>query len=166
MTRITTASICRGSVFALILFLGSGCTLSRPRVYAPQKKTFIVLPNVAVVPAGTTVTLGIGGAGTDPHLKGELVEVRMDGFLILTETTSALVLVPYDRMTRMRFGTDVGINRSVNGSRIRGIPPLKEDFVRLAALARYTRYPFGLDDAQLQRLLEALGQSELVVIGS
>ena len=38
--------------------------------------------------------------------------------------------------------------------------------MRQTALARFSRYPFGLRDAQLQRLLEALGQSELVVMGS
>ena len=165
MTDTHVASILRGSVISLILLLCAGCSTSN-RVYTPRKDGFFGPARVSVVPTGTTVTLRVRGAGIDPSLRGELIEVRVDGFLILTETTSLLTLVPYDRMTRMRFGNDVGISRSINGNRSRGIPPMQQDSVRQTALARFSRYPFGLKDAQLQRLLEALGQAELVVMGS
>ena len=163
MTRIHATSILCGFFAALILLVGTGCMTPRPRVDTPRKKGILVPPRVTVLPTGTAVSLRIRSGGTSIRLRGELVEVRMDGFLILSEATSLLTLVPYDLMTRMRFGTDVGISRNIN--RRRDIPPLKEDLLRQTALARFSRYPFGLKDTQLQRLLEALGQAELVVIG-
>ena len=163
MTSIHAASIRCGFVVPLILLLGAGCVLPRPQVYTPQKKRVIVPPRVTVLPTGTAVNLTIRREGIDPRLRGELVEVRTDGFVILDENTSLLTLVPYDLMTRMRFGTDVGIRMNIN-RRFR-VPPLKEDSLRQKALARYSRYPFGLKGPQLQRLLEALGQAELAVIG-
>lgn len=163
MTSIHLSSIRCGLIVAFILLLGAGCAVPRSQVYTPRKKGVIAPPRVAAVPNGTSVSLRIRAMGRAYRLRGELVEVRTDGFLILSETSSLMTLVPYDRMTRMRFGTDVGISRNIN--RYRGIPPLKEDPVRQGALARFSRYPFGLKDIQLQHLLETLGQAELVVVG-
>ncbi len=155
------ALILRGAAIALIISLCAGCSRT-DRIYTPRKDRFFLPAGISVVPNGTTVILRVRGVDAAPRLSGELIEVRTDGFLILNRITSQLTLVPYDRMTRMRFGTDVGISRNI--SRRRGIPPLKQDPMRQKALARYSRYPFGLDDTQLQHLLEALGQTELVVI--
>ncbi|MDE2827062.1 MAG: hypothetical protein OXL40_07095 [Bacteroidota bacterium] len=158
-TRVT--SILSGTAIALFLSLLAACV--SPRVHTPTKDGFFRPAQVALVPAGTTVTLRITGMRRRFRLRGELVEVRKDGFLILNRATSRLTLVPYNRMRKLRLGTDVGINDRVSGGR--GFPPLGEDLVRQAALARFSRYPFGLDDAQLQHLLEALGQAELIVVG-
>ncbi len=160
----THAPFLRGIfVLALILLL-SAC--GTPRTYTITKTGFLFPPRVAAVPAGAEVSIRIQKGAGDRILKGELIEVRKDGFLILTVDTSELTLLPYGWMVRMRFRTNVGVNRSVHRPRFYEMPPLQEDQVRQRALARFSRYPFGLDEAQLQRLLEALGQSELVVIGS
>ena len=161
MSETRVASILRGVSIALILSLCAGCTRI-DRIYTPRKDGFFRPARVAVVPNGTSVSLRIRVMGTTHRLRGELVEVRTDGFLILSETSSLMTLVPYDLMTRMRFGTDVGISKNIN--RRRGIPPLREDSMRQRVLARFSRYPFGLGNTQLQRLLEALGQAELVVV--
>ena len=161
MTETRVTSILSGTAIALILSLFTACV--SPRVHTPTKDGFFRPAQVALVPAGTTVTLRVTGMRRRFRLRGELVEVRKDGFLILNQATSRLTLVPYNRMRKMRFGTDVGISRNIN-RRLR-IPPLKDDSVRQRALARFSRYPFGLEDTQLQLLLGALGQAELVVIG-
>ena len=164
MTSIHLASIRSGFIVALVLLLGAGCGVTQSQVYTPRKKGFIAPARTTVLPTGTAVSLRIRSDGSAHRLRGELIEVRTDGFIILSETSSLLTLVPYDLMTRMRFGTDVGISRNIN--RHRGIPPLKEDSLRQTVLARYSRYPFGLGDAQLQLLLDALGQSGLVIFES
>ena len=160
----TNASSLRGIfVLALILLLG-GCVKSR--TYIITKTSFLTRPRIAAVPDGIEALIRIREGAVNRIVRGELIEVRKDGFLILTVDTSELTLLPYGSMVRMRFQTDVGVNRSIHRSRDHEMPPLQEDQVRQRALARFSRYPFGLDEAQLQRLLEALGQSELVVIGS
>ena len=170
MTTTNAPSLRGIFVLALILLLGA-CSTSR--TYTITKLDLFIPLRIAAVPAGTEASIRIQEGAGDRIVKGELIEVRKDGFLILTVDTSELTLLPYGSMVRMRFQTDVGVNRSIRGvnrsihrSRDHEMPPLQEDQVRQRALARFSRYPFGLDEAQLQRLLEALGQSELVVIES
>lgn len=66
-----------------------------------------------------------------------------------------------DRIVEMDFDNAPGVDAGVDGSSgSLGIPPSRQ-----RELDQFSRYPFGLDDGQLQSLLEAHGQSELVVIG-
>ena len=165
----TNTSFLRGIfVLSLILLLGA---CAKPRTYIVTKTGFLIPDRVVAAPTGTKASIRIQEGARERRVEGELIEVRKDGLLILTTDTSELTLLSYSSMVRMRFKPDAGINRSVHGSRFHGnpaykIPPLQEDQVRQRTLARFSRYPFGLDEVRLQRLLNVLGQSELVVIGS
>ena len=168
--KTAKASFSRGIFFfALILLLDTGCTA---RTYTITRTSFLLPPPRAVaVPAGTFASIRVQGTARERLVEGELIEVRQDGLLILTAYPPTLTLLPYDLMLKLRFDTNVGINRNVRGARVFGqrayqMPPLREDQVRQRALARFSRYPFGVDEARLQRLLNVLGQSELVVFGS
>ena len=140
------------SVPVLILLVGAGCQ---------YRWSYLTPDPVAVSPIGTEVSIRVQEGAGDRSITGELIEVRGDGLLVLASEISALTLLPYDRIVEMDFenalGVDSGIDRS-SGSL--GIPPSRQ-----RDLAQFSRYPFGLDDGQLQSLLEAHGQSELVVIG-
>ena len=172
----TNAASLRGiSVLALILLLGA-CG-GAPRIQQIYHFTFLTGYRVTTVsPGGVEASIRVQEGAEDRTITGELIEVREDGFLILTVETSELTFLQYGRMVEMDFDDDVGMSTAVRASNSgeawfsstpnERIPPFREDDVRQRALARFSRYPFGLDDAQLQRLLEALGQSELVVIGS
>lgn len=154
------------SVLALILVLAAGC---QPRTREITKIGFLSKPEVGVSPVGTKATIKVRAGGGERIVAGELIAVRTDGFLILSDETTKLTLIPYDRMTQLDFEDDVGAKTSVDRSRgpwFGSIPPLQEDGVRQRAMALFSRYPLGLDDAQLQSLLEVFGQSELVVVGS
>lgn len=107
--------------------------------------------------------------GYDPRtVKGESIEVRETGFLVLSAATSELLLLPYYRMASMRFAYKVGVSRSVAGSSVEvlDIHPMWLDRQRQRVFALFSRYPFGLDDSHLRSLLKVLGQSEIVVVGS
>ncbi|MDE2783558.1 MAG: hypothetical protein OXK77_11425 [Gemmatimonadota bacterium] len=165
---MTTHKACirRLSLLAAIGLLGLGCT---PRTYPIKKLGFLNPHRATVSPFGTEASITVRGDGRDRTVTGELIEVRDDGFLILSDESSMITLVPYSRMAKLNFQDDVGANTSVDSRLAPGfkrIPPLPEDEVRQRAIARFSRYPFGLDDAQLRGLLETLGQSALVVIGS
>ncbi len=168
MTSANTPFLRGIFVLSLMLLLGA-CV--KPRTYITTKTGFLIPARVVLAPTGTKASIRIQEGVRERLVEGELIEVRKDGLLILTADTSELTLLPYSSMVRMRFRPDAGISRSVHGSRVHGqpafrTPPLQEDRVRQRALARFSRYPFGLDEARLQRLLNLLGQSELVVIGS
>lgn len=157
--KTTHAASIRGvSVLVLTLLLGAGCQY-RVDYYTPSA--------VAVSPVGTEASITVQEGAADRTITGELIEAREDGLLILSSETSELMLLPYGRVVEMDFEDAPGVNTCIDcSSAFRPILPLIEDEERQRALAQFSRYPFGLDDAQLQRLLEALGQSELVVIGS
>ena len=141
----------------LLVFLGSGCQ---------SRFSFFTPPRAAVSPVGTEASVRVREGGRDRTIVGELIEVREDGLLLLSFGTSELTLLPYGVLLEMDFENAPGVNTSVGGiSVFRDIPPLEEDVERQRALAAFSRYPFGLDDALLQRLIESLGQSGLVVVG-
>ena len=163
-----SASIGSLCAVAAILALGVGCT---PRTRPINKVSLfsVSLPAISTSPTGTEARIEIREGDGERLLRGELIAVREDGFLILSADTSPLMLVPYGRMVSIDFEDNVGANTSVGsatGAWFASIPPLQEDAERRQAMARFSRYPFGLDEAQLRRLLDAYGQAELVVIGS
>ena len=167
MTGSCAGFVRRSSATVAILVLGAGCTA---RTYTIEKAGFLSRPEVSVSPAGTEATIRVRAGGV---MRGELIAVRADGFIILSTGPAAgtreLVLVPYIWMARIDFRDDVGANTSVGstiGPWFTEIPALHEDRIRQHAIARFSRYPFGIDETQLQRLLEAYGQSELIVYGS
>jgi hypothetical protein len=92
-------------------------------------------------------------AGVRLTQNGELIEVRDGGLLILLP--GGLTLVDYAVVREATFPETIG----VGPLRGRGTEE------QLARLARFSRYPFGLKEEQLARLLEALGQDGLVEIG-
>lgn len=170
MATTFATSIRSASVLASILLLTAGCTA---RTYPIWDYSFFSPAPVSISPRGTEATIRVRAGAESRTVTGELIEVRGDGLLVLTLERSELTLLPYSRMVEMDFEDEVGINTSVQGSWYLGswyfiarIPPLREDQVRQRVLARFSRYPFGLDQERLERLLEALGQSELIVIGS
>lgn len=170
MTGSCAGFVRRSSATVAILVLGAGCTA---RTYTIEKAGFLSKPEVSVSPAGTEATIRLRVGRTGGQIKGELIAVREDGFIILSTGPAAgtreLVLVPYIWMARIDFRDDVGANTSVGstiGPWFTEIPALHEDRIRQDAIARFSRYPFGIDETQLQRLLEAYGQSELIVYGS
>ena len=166
MATTFATSIRSASVLASILLLTAGCTA---RTYPIKDYSFLSPAPVSISPRGTEATIRVRAGAESRTVTGELIEVRGDGLLVLTLERSELTLLPYGRMVEMDFEDEVGINTSVQGSLyyfIARIPPLGEDQLRQRVLARFSRYPFGLDQERLERLLEALGQSELIVIGS
>ncbi len=102
---------------------------------------------VSPVGAVAQVQIRVGDAEVGV-VTGELIEVREDGLLILSGARSDLMFLSYGRILAIDFGNEVDVDTSVHG-----LP-----------LARFSRYPFGLDDASLQRLLEAYGQTELAMV--
>ena len=166
MATTFATSIRSASVLASILLLAAGCTA---RTYPIKDYSFLRPASVSMSPRGTGASIEVRVGAESRTVTGELIEVRGDGLLVLTLERSELTLLPYGRMVEMDFEDEVGINTSVHGSLyyfIERIPPLVEDQVRQRVLARFSRYPFGIDQERLERLLEALGQSELIVIGS
>ena len=125
------------------------------------------VPKARVDPKGIESTIRMR-RGSDPRtVKGELIEVRETGFLVLSAATNELMLLPYSRIVHMRFASKVGISRSVSGSSLKtlNVGPIQVDRQRQRVLALFSRYPFGLDEPQLRRVLDSLGQTEVVVIG-
>ncbi len=135
---ITYAESIRSCIaLALALLLGVGCIVNR----------------ATVSPVGTVAQIRVGDVGGVARtVSGELIEVREDGLLILSGARSDLMLLPYGRILGIGFADEIDVTTSVDGPQPR------------RALALLSRYPFGLDDASLQRLLEAYGQSELIVV--
>ena len=165
-----SASIRRFCAVAPILLLGAGCFTARTySIGTTSVFSGPSLPSVSTSPTGTEARIEVQEGGGERIVTGELIAVRADGFLILSAESSPLMLVPYSRMVAIDFEDDVGANTSVGsatGPWFASIPPLQEDAERRSAMARFSRYPFGLEEALLQRLLDAHGQAELVVIGS
>ena len=142
----------------LLILLGGGCQ---------YRLSFFTPPRAAVSPVGTEASIRVREGGRDRTIMGELIEVREDGLLLLAYGTSELTLLPYGVLVAMDFENAPGVSTSVGGTSdlFRSTPPLEEDEERQRALAAFSRYPFGLDDTLLQRLIESLGQSGLVVVG-
>lgn len=113
-------------------------------------------------------------AGVRPAVKGELVEVRDDGLLMLGELLEQrqrggrqvsihhpdwkpqLVLVPFDQIREARF---VGLGCcTLRGGRA----PNDDERTRLRFVSRF---PQGLAPELLRQLLEASGQTEVRRLG-
>lgn len=110
-------------------------------------------PNVgslepAVGARGTEATVTVGET---PHT-GELVAVRDGDFIMLLP--SGLARIPYGVVRGATF-TDTLRPRAIYS----GPTQTEQD-----QLAQFSRYPFGLTEEQVGRLLEALDQDRLVEI--
>ena len=113
----------------------------------------VVGPNVsslepAVGARGTEATVMVG----DAAYAGELVAVRDGDFILIL--SSGLARIPYGAVRGATF-TDTLRLRSIAGG-----PTQAEQ----RQLAQFSRYPFGMTDEQVGRLLEALGQDGLVEV--
>jgi hypothetical protein len=84
------------------------------------------------------------------RVEGELVAVRETDLIVLT--SQGFTAVSYDVFRNAKFSNVKGVGRWRNTAEKR------------AALARFSRYPFGLDEALLEALLEAHGQEGLRTI--
>lgn len=102
----------------------------------------------ATSPRGTEVELHLTDAGG--RLTGELVAVRENDLLL--DTSRGFTAVRYAAFGRAEFEDAPGVGRwrDAEGQRER--------------LARYSRYPFGVSEELLRRLLAARDQEELRVI--
>jgi hypothetical protein len=89
---------------------------------------------------------------------GELLEVRDAGLLLLVVPERAMgkpvVLLPYGAIRAARFGR-LGAGYGLKD----GQPPVPATRERLR---RVSRFPQGLSDVVLRRLLDAYGQAEVV----
>lgn len=115
-------------------------------------------PNVrslapATSPRGTEAAVIVDVAGEAVLHTGELVAVRAADFLVLLPP--GLARMPFRTVRSASFSDVLGPRQITDGG---------TDSER-RSLARFSRYPFGLSDAQLSDLLEALGQSELIEVG-
>jgi hypothetical protein len=105
-------------------------------------------------PTGTASSVTYLRGGQELRAKGELVAVREDGLMVLWR--QRLTLFTYPAISEVTFTEVLGDDR------LRGSPPPADERARVA---RFARYPFGITDAQLDLLLEALGQEQLGVVG-
>jgi hypothetical protein len=113
----------------------------------------VVGPNVsslepAVGARGTEATVMVGEA---PYV-GELVAVRDSDFILMLP--AGLARIPYGAVRGATFTDTLGL-RAID------IGPTQAE---QRQLAQFSRYPFGLTDEQVDRLLEALGQDRLVEV--
>jgi hypothetical protein len=91
---------------------------------------------------------------TQPDADGHLrIEVRNEA--LETLLPPGLARMPFRTVRSASFSDVLGPRQITDGG---------TDSER-RSLARFSRYPFGLSDAQLSDLLEALGQSELIEVG-
>ena len=129
------------SIVAACLLLG-GCQVG-PRLesYAPAQQV-----------AGVQATMTIELPGQSAARSGELVAVRAEDFLVLT--SDGLTRIPNDLVREGRF-EDARPGR-ISGA---GSDRQRRD------LARFSRYPLGLSEAQLRNLLDAIGQPDLIEAG-
>jgi hypothetical protein len=103
-------------------------------------------------PAHTAMGIQASLSLTTARLNGELLDVRDTALVLLTEQQVALV--PYPAIMRATFSnTDVTI---ANRQR-----PVSKAFSELRLLSRF---PYGIPDDALRRLLASKRQESLVVI--
>jgi hypothetical protein len=100
---------------------------------------------------GTEATVVLQADGAVQTRTGELIAVRDTDFLVLT--ADGLERIPHEAMRSAEFS-----DASPDDIRRAGTSRQRSD------LARYSRYPSGLNDQQLFSLLAALGQSELIEV--
>lgn len=98
---------------------------------------------------------------SDMEFRGELIEVRSEGLLILASSGALdppaqkplLRVVPFTAIMSSRFD-QLGRSYQIE----RGRPPQPADLERLRLVSRF---PYGLAPELLQKLLENNGQTEL-----
>jgi hypothetical protein len=133
----------RAMLASLVFGLLAGC------VYGPTVDKF----PLARRPEGVAVD------ASSPHgpFAGELLEVRDTGLLILLPPERAagkpVVLLPYGAIRTARFGR-LGAGYGLKDGQT-PVPATRE------RLRRVSRFPQGLSDAVLRRLLDACGQAEV-----
>ena len=101
--------------------------------------------------AGTQATLRFQIDRQTFTRSGELIAVRAEDFLILTER--GIESVPHDVLDGAEF-------QDAKPGRIRGAGRDRDR----RDIARYSRYPLGLTEAQLGALMQALGQAALIEV--
>ncbi|MFN2399995.1 MAG: hypothetical protein ABR543_15355 [Gemmatimonadaceae bacterium] len=122
--------------------------------------TMAVVPLTGACPIGTTVrryepARGPKGIFTSIQLtgksavSGEVLEVRTDALLVRASVGSGIVLVPLKAIRRARFK---GVAHGINDGGWRGLDT--QNAVRLSS-----RFPYGLAEEHLQKLLAETGQS-------
>jgi len=105
---------------------------------------------------------GVDVAAVSGHgpVTGELLEVGEAGLLLLeappTVTRQRVVLLRYEAIREARFDK-LGARYALKG----GQPPTPAERERLQ---RVSRFPQGLTEALLRRLLDAYGQAEIVTV--
>jgi hypothetical protein len=109
--------------------------------------------DVATKPVGVTMRVDWRGENTGFwESEAELVLVADSGLYLLHPPN--LVFYPFGSPARLRPRGTPGAPR---------VDLAEPDSAALISLARYARHPFGLDERQLQQLIEALGRSEAIV---
>jgi hypothetical protein len=120
----------------------------------------VLLAGCSIGPRGETTTLALSPRGAqielvtlNGELRGELLEMRGDGVVLLTGANQ-LMLVDYDAVRR---ATVENGPRGLTGTSMRSGRALER-------LRRVSRFPQGLSSEVEARLLSAYGQSSLVVV--
>lgn len=126
---------------------------------------------IAMVPVVTGCPVGYGVRSFEPahgpkgiattielndkaQLAGEVLQVRTDTLLVRTVAGPSIVLVPISTIKRARFRS---MTDGIQKGRWRGFGT--QDAVRLSS-----RFPHGLADEHLQKLLAETGQTAPVLI--
>jgi len=144
MTRETSASLIAVTLILLIAGMGTACTVG-PRAEETE---------LATSPAGQEIIIEFVQRGAAP-LSGELLAAS-DTALVVMVRTYAQAEVPYHHVATVAIA-DVKRFRfdgTLSWTDVTGEPPhIDARQMRLRA-----RYPQGIDDALLERLLVAYGQ--------
>lgn len=90
---------------------------------------------------------------TEKNIRGELIAVRENGLVVLSG--DELLFAPFDVIRQGRFSQRRSLK--IND----GNAPGAEEFIQIRMLSRF---PQGLSEALLTRLLEAYGQDELITV--
>lgn len=132
----------RRCVIAAIVLTSIGCQMGNtPGEFAP-----------ATSPQGTEVRVTYEQAGRLTDASGELIEARADGLLVLLPR--GFTRIDYDAISVITFGAPGG------SQRLSGVRTAEER----QRLAQLSRYPVGLTDDQVARLLQARGQERLIEV--
>jgi hypothetical protein len=133
----------RGILVSLVAVLLTGCYLGPGLKDTPFARR----------PEG----VGVDASGRQGSFAGELLAVQDAGLLLLVTARGAtgerVVLLPYDAIQEARFGK-LGAGYELKD----GQPPAATTRERLQ---RVSRFPQGLSESLLGRLLEAYGQAEV-----
>lgn len=131
----------RAMILGLAVAAATSCaTGARPSGFGPAKG-----------PAGVTATLYPNSA---PKLEAEVLAVQDSGLLVVAR--DSVLLVPWSRIRR-------GIVPSLSIEFARGDRPRTSE---TEAIRRTSRYPQGVSDELLAKLLQSYGQAALRTVGS